>query len=360
LAWLVRVDDTPEHRAWLDRVARDFLESQVPCGAVRDELGEPGKGVYAPPASNEAYGTAEASLIQNNGDPVCDLLYTLNSGFLGLHEAAAATGDPRLHEAADRLAAFLLRIQTRSEKRPELDGTWFRAFDFDRWDYWASSADLGWGAWSVETGWVQGWIVTVLALRQLDTTLWDLATQRPLHLHLQKNLEQLMPDEELKALEPPHPHAALDRPVALAGEPTRGPGSPSLVDGLQQEGEELEDACWLAFHATDLDAAVDLGRPTKIHTLAAHFLQQKRLGIFLPSQVEFAVSDDGKSFRTVATLAHDVPKSEAGPLMRTIAADNLDFTTRYVRVRAHKTGAVGRDWLFVDEILVNPPKDARP
>lgn len=97
-----------------------------------------------------------------------------------------------------------------------------------------------------------------------------------------------------------------------------------------------------------------------VFELAAHFLQQKRLGVFLPSQVEFAVSDDGKSFRTVATLAHDVPRSEAGPLMRTIAADNLDLTARYVRVLAHKTGAVGRDWLFVDEILVNPPKDARP
>ena len=360
LAWLVRVDDTAEHRAWLDRVAADFLKNQVPCGAVRDELGELGKGVYAPPSSNEAYGTAEASLIQNNGDPVCDLLYTLNSGFLGLHEAAAATGDPKLRKATDQLAAFLCRIQTRSEKRPELDGTWFRAFDFDRWDYWASNADLGWGAWCVETGWVQGWIVTVLSLRQMDTTLWELTTQRPLHRHLEKNLSELMPEEELQALQPSHPHAALDRPVVLAGEPTRGPGTPSLVDGLQQEGEELENACWIAFHETDLDATVDLGRPTKIHTLAAHFLQQKSLGIYLPKQVEFAVSDDGKSFRTVATLAHDVPNSEAGPLMLTIAAEHLDVVARYVRVRAKKTGAPGRDWLFVDEILVNPAKQMRP
>ena len=180
----------------------DFLRNQVACGAVREELGEPGKGKYPSPASNEAYGTAEASLIQDNGDPVCDLLYTLNSGFLGLHEAAAATGDPKLHEACDRLAQFLCRIQIRSEKRPELDGAWFRAFDFDRWDYWASNADLGWGAWCVETGWVQGWIVTVLSLRQLETTLWDLATERPLDVHLEKNLKQLLPEDELKALEP--------------------------------------------------------------------------------------------------------------------------------------------------------------
>ena len=356
LAWLVRVDDTSQHRAWLDRVAGDFLRSQVPCGAIRDELGESGKGVYGPPSSNEAYGTAEASLMQSNGDAVCDLLYTINSGFLGLHEAAAATGDPKLREAEDRLAAFLCRIQTRSEKRPELDGTWYRAFDFDRWDYWASNADLGWGAWCVETGWVQGWIVTVLSLRQLETTLWDLATKRPLHPHLEKNLAQLMPEEELWALEPPHPHAALDRPVVLAAEPTRGPGVPCLVDGFQQEGTELENSCWLAFHTSDLDATIDLGEPTKIHTVAAHFLQQKKIGIYLPQQVEVSVSDDGKSFRPVATLTHDVPRNEAGPLMRTISADDVDLTARYVRVHAKKAGTAGRDWLFVDEVLVNPKK----
>jgi hypothetical protein len=191
LAWLVRVDDTAEHRQWLARMTGDFLKSQVACGAIREELGEPGKGLYPAPASNEAYGTTETPLIQNNGEPVSDLLYTLNSGFLGLHEAAAATGDPKLREACDRLAQFLCRIQTRSDKHPELDGTWFRAFDFGRWDYWASNADAGWGAWCVETGWVQGWIVTTMALRQLDTTLLDLITQRPLGVHLEKNLSQL-------------------------------------------------------------------------------------------------------------------------------------------------------------------------
>lgn len=196
LAWLVRVDDSPEHRQWLHRIVGELLSSQAPCGAIRDEVGPPGKGIYPAPSSNAAYGTAESPLIQANGDPVCDLLYTLNSAFLGLHEAAAATGDPAYRQAEDRLAEFLCRIQTRSEKRPELDGTWFRAFDFGRWDYWASNADLGWGAWCVETGWVQGWIVTTLALRQLHTTLWDLGAQRPLGVHLETNLKQLLPEDE--------------------------------------------------------------------------------------------------------------------------------------------------------------------
>jgi len=191
LAWLVRVDDTPEHRQWLRRIVDDFLRCQAPCGAVREELGLPGNEYFRAQTSNAAYGTTETPLIQTNGDPACDLLYSLNSGFIGLHEAAAATGDPILRQAEDRLAAFLCRIQTQSQLRPELDGAWFRAFDFGRWDYWASNADAGWGAWCVETGWIQGWIVTTLALRQLHTTLWDLAVQRPLREHLGKNLKLL-------------------------------------------------------------------------------------------------------------------------------------------------------------------------
>ena len=36
LAWLVRVDDAPQHRQWLLQVARELVEHQQPCGAVPD------------------------------------------------------------------------------------------------------------------------------------------------------------------------------------------------------------------------------------------------------------------------------------------------------------------------------------
>ena len=173
LAWLVRVEDAPAHREWLRFMAGELLAHQAECGAIREEVGSRGKGSYAPPASNEAYGTSEAPLIQQNGDPLCDLLYTTNFAFAGLHEAAAATSDDALVQAENRLAEFLCRAQVRSEEHPELDGAWFRAFEFDRWDYWASNADLGWGAWSIESGWTQSWITAVLALRQMRTSLWE-------------------------------------------------------------------------------------------------------------------------------------------------------------------------------------------
>jgi hypothetical protein len=125
-------------------------------------------------------------------------LYTSNFAFVGLHEAAAATGEPVFCEAEQRLAEFLCRIQVRSETHPELDGAWFRAFEFTRWDYWASNADAGWGAWSIESGWTQAWITTVLALRQMRTSLWDLTAHSRIGMHLPALLPRFFPPPNTK------------------------------------------------------------------------------------------------------------------------------------------------------------------
>ena len=176
LAWLIRVDDTPEHRAWLNTIVDDLFASRQPCGAFPERFGATVSGGYSIPSSNEQYGTTETPLIQENGDPATDQLYATGFCLLGLHEAAAATGDPRIKDAEDKLANYLCRIQVRSKEHPYLNGTWFRAFDYKRWDYWASSADAGWGAWSAETGWGPAWITSVLGLRVKDTSVWDLTS----------------------------------------------------------------------------------------------------------------------------------------------------------------------------------------
>ncbi|RIK72747.1 MAG: hypothetical protein DCC67_18800 [Planctomycetota bacterium] len=174
LAWLVRVEDTPLHRRWLTQVASDLLQHQQPCGAIPEQLSGATTGHFLAPASNEAYGTSETPLLQHDGDPVTDQLYTSNFVLIGLHEAVAATNDPKLREAEDKLIDYIVRIQVSSEAIPYLHGTWFRAFDFQRWDFWSSSGDMGWGAWCAETGWGPAWNGIVLGLRLKQTSLWDL------------------------------------------------------------------------------------------------------------------------------------------------------------------------------------------
>lgn len=195
LAWLVRVEDTPEHREWLRKMASEMLRFQDASGAIREELGPAGKGSYGPPKSNEEYGKKEATLMQQNGDPLADMLYTSNFAFIGLHEAAAATGEPLYVDASKKMAEFFCRIQVRSEAHPELDGWWYRAFEFKRWEYWASNADAGWGVWSTESGWTQSWIAGVLGMRQQKTSLWDVTAQSKIGKHLDKMLPVMFPDK---------------------------------------------------------------------------------------------------------------------------------------------------------------------
>jgi len=77
---------------------------------------------------------------------------------------------------------------------PELHGAWFRAFDYKRWDYWAGNADAGWDAWCLESGWTQAWILSVLALRRLRTSFWELTAATRLGDHLGTLLPVMFPD----------------------------------------------------------------------------------------------------------------------------------------------------------------------
>jgi hypothetical protein len=177
LSILARIDNKPEHIQWLRRMADDVAALVKPCGAVADMFGDIAMGTYPPPQSNESYGVTEASLIQENGDPATDMLYTANWAYLGLHEAAITLGDEKLSALVDRMTEFFCRIQVRSEAHPYLDGCWMRSFDFEKWEYWGSSADIGWGAWCVESGWVNTWICSVMAMRQSKRSLFDFSAK---------------------------------------------------------------------------------------------------------------------------------------------------------------------------------------
>jgi hypothetical protein len=177
LAWLVQLEDTEQHRGWLKLMVDDFIAMQHATGAFPEKFrGAKSTSHYMVPPSNEAYGTTETPLIQENGDPVSDQLYLSGFALLGLHEAAAVLDDPRIKATEDRLAEYLCRIQIRSKDLPYLEGTWFRAFDFLRWEPWASSGDSGWGAWSTEAGWAQAWAAATLGLRSERITLWDMTS----------------------------------------------------------------------------------------------------------------------------------------------------------------------------------------
>ncbi len=366
LAWLVRVKDTSENRAMLRKAVDGLLSLQDKCGAIREELGRPGKGLYPPPRSNTAYGTNEASLIAENGDPVADLLYTTNFAFLALHEAAAATGDEDILEAENRLAEFLCRIQVKSAKHPQIDGGWFRAFDFKRWEHWGCNADHGWGAWAIESGWTQGWIISVLAMRQMNTSLWDLTHESKIEQHYEALRKQMLPAEEVARLEAGEAkkvnHGAIGKAVRLTAKPSSlypGLGAATLVDG-KVSGPDHTSGLWLGFHADDLEAVIDLGQPETIERLGVRLLQSISVGIYLPNKVVFEVSNDGKTFSLVSSRELKDYRGAKGIRVQSVYADKLKVDAHYVRIRAESVRTIPaghraaglKAWLFADEVLV--------
>ena len=181
LAWLVRADDTPLHRSWLDRMVTDLLASQDASGAIKQEFGrgnESGRCAPCAPSSNNAYGSGEGPIMHDGTEPLADSLYTLSFALAGLREAYGATGLGRYKDAETKLVEFLVRTQVVSEAHRELQGAWFRAFDFKAWEFWASDNDWGYGPWTTETGWSNGWIMSVLAMREANTTVWEVVQTR--------------------------------------------------------------------------------------------------------------------------------------------------------------------------------------
>lgn len=173
LAWLVRIEDNELHRYWLRMVANTLLQDLDESGAIKEKLGIAGLGRYDKVRSNAEYGLKEAPLISDYGDQVTDLLYTLNYTSFGLNEAFAATQDSLYAKTLNKINEFFVKIQVKSEKHSDLNGTWFRAFDFNRWDYWASNADSGWGPWGTQTGWTQGWVLNSIITHITQSNFWE-------------------------------------------------------------------------------------------------------------------------------------------------------------------------------------------
>ena len=193
LAWLVRVENTEQNRQWLDKMVNELLKYQDASGAIQEELGK-SKGMFKPLNTNQDYGSDEGSLIDKNGEKVSCMLYTCNFALFSLNEAAKATGSKTYKAAVDKLSDFLTRIQVQSKKHNDLDGAWFRAFDYGRWDYWASNSDAGWGAWCTLTGWIQSWIVATQIQIEKNESFWDVTKKSNM-----KNTGQAVINEMMKA-----------------------------------------------------------------------------------------------------------------------------------------------------------------
>ncbi|MBI3819403.1 MAG: glycoside hydrolase family 92 protein [Planctomycetes bacterium] len=134
-------------------------------------------------------------------------------------------------------------------------------------------------------------------------------------------------------------------------------GEQGLVDGVRGDARSFGD--WQGFEGTDFEAVVDLGAKREIHKLSSGWLHYESSWIFLPTGVEYFISDDGQNYRSIYKLKIDAAGGQ-GPLSRECAYDGAPFSARFIKVVAVNRGvcppghpgAGGKSWIFVDEIAI--------
>ncbi len=135
-------------------------------------------------------------------------------------------------------------------------------------------------------------------------------------------------------------------------------GLKALIDH-QRGGENFRTGSWQGYYGVDLIATVDLGQSKRINRLAGSFLQEIYSWIWMPTEVEYFVSDDGKNFRSVGKVKNQVPIDADGAFIQEMEV-RPRTNARYVKMAAKTigicpeghVGAGQKAWIFCDELVI--------
>ena len=135
-------------------------------------------------------------------------------------------------------------------------------------------------------------------------------------------------------------------------------GKNALTDGIR--GSLAHNKYWHGLEGHDLVATIDLGSEKSVHSITLGCLQRYTDWIFLPTAVQFEISNDGINYTMAATIPNTIATTEKAPLIKDFTA-TLDATsTRFIRVSAKVLEACPKGhpgegkpaWIFADELIV--------
>ena len=135
-------------------------------------------------------------------------------------------------------------------------------------------------------------------------------------------------------------------------------GLKALIDHLRG-GENFRTGAWQGYYGVDLIATVDLAQSKRINRLAGSFLQEAYSWIWMPTEVEYFVSDDGKDFRSVGKVKNEIPVDADGAFIQEMEV-RPRTNARYVKMVAKTigvcpeghVGAGQKAWIFCDELVI--------
>ena len=127
-----------------------------------------------------------------------------------------------------------------------------------------------------------------------------------------------------------------------------------LLNGMEGH-HRFNDSQWLGFSGKDLDAVVDLGKPTAVSAIGINILNYHWQRMWAPKQLRFLVSADGTNFKEVYTQENFEKDG-----INNIRARFPTQQVRYVRVIGENVGTIPKGsygegekaWLMADEIII--------
>lgn len=154
---------------------------------------------------------------------------------------------------------------------------------------------------------------------------------------------------------------ATAKPVTLKEAPSRGyefKGAPVLTDGLTGN-DNYKTGRWLGFQGKDLDATIDLLQPTEIQSVSFNTNVLPGDWIMGAAGVVVKVSDDGETFREVASVTMPEAKQSFDSSLQPHEVSFQPVKARYVEVIIKSAklpswhpGAGNAAYVFVDEIQI--------
>ena len=151
-----------------------------------------------------------------------------------------------------------------------------------------------------------------------------------------------------------------DRKITLATDYAQhytAGGDLALIDFLPG-GDDYKSG-WQGYQGVNIDAIVDLGKQKPISRLGIRFLQDESSWIFMPLEVEFLSSADGKNFKSIGSVKNETDPLKEGTIIKSFDL-NKKLSARYIKVIGRNRGtcppghlsAGGSSWIFADEITI--------
>lgn len=135
-------------------------------------------------------------------------------------------------------------------------------------------------------------------------------------------------------------------------------GKTALIDQLKG-ANNFRTGYWQGYEGKDIEAIVDLGKVELVKQISIGLLQDINSWIWFPKQVDFYVSDNGKTFKKIKQINNDFSIHQEGSYTKPFGF-KTHIKTRYVKIIAKNSGpcpvwhvgAGGKSWLFADEITI--------